>query len=352
MTAGDGRARGGGAGGAGAAVTASVVQADALDFLRSLPDGSADLVLTDPPYFRVKDEPWDRQWDNPAAFLAWVGHLCDEWRRVLAPNGSLYVFASPRMARQVGNEVADRFAILSDIVWRKPESNADRRHVAQLVEKDLARTWFDGTERLVLAEHYGADAAARGEGGVFLFASLLAYMREQFAASGLSRRDVDAHFGTANVTQYWLQERGFILPTAERYAELQRIAPGHFLWPYDSVAAEAQGLRQEYEARRRPFTVPPTGPCTAVWDFLPVPSYPGKHPCEKPLPLLEHAIASSSRPGALVLDCFAGSGATGVAALKLGRRFVGCDASAHWVAYARRRCAEHDAQPALALEAA
>ena len=68
---------------------------DAIEAMRTLPDSSVDLIATDPPYFKVKGEAWDWQWDNPAAFLAWVGNLCDEWRRVLKPHGSLYVFASP-----------------------------------------------------------------------------------------------------------------------------------------------------------------------------------------------------------------------------------------------------------------
>jgi site-specific DNA-methyltransferase (adenine-specific) len=38
-------------------------EGDALDVLRSLPDASVNLVVTDPPYFRVKAEWWDRQWE-------------------------------------------------------------------------------------------------------------------------------------------------------------------------------------------------------------------------------------------------------------------------------------------------
>src|SRR5690606_33469343 len=76
----------------------TVFHADALDLLRSLPDGSVNLIATDPPYFRVKNEAWDRAWKSEREFLRWFGSLCREWRRVLAPNGSLYVFASPDMA--------------------------------------------------------------------------------------------------------------------------------------------------------------------------------------------------------------------------------------------------------------
>jgi site-specific DNA-methyltransferase (adenine-specific) len=51
----------------------------------------------------------------------------------------------------------------------------------------------------------------------------------------------------------------------------------------------------------------------------------GKHPTQKPLALLERIIASTTSHRALVLDPFSGSGTTGVAALKLGRRYIGIE---------------------------
>ena len=45
------------------------------------------------------------------------------------------------------------------------------------------------------------------------------------------------------------------------------------------------------------------------------------YPTQKPLGILRRIIQASSRPGDLVLDCFAGSGTTGAACLELGRRF-------------------------------
>ena len=51
------------------------------------------------------------------------------------------------------------------------------------------------------------------------------------------------------------------------------------------------------------------------------------YPTQKPLGILRRIVQASSRPGALVLDFFAGSGTTGVAALELGRRFILVDNS-------------------------
>lgn len=51
------------------------------------------------------------------------------------------------------------------------------------------------------------------------------------------------------------------------------------------------------------------------------------HPTQKPLALFEALIRKHSNEGDLVLDCFAGSGTTAVAAGSLDRRFVGCELS-------------------------
>ena len=49
------------------------------------------------------------------------------------------------------------------------------------------------------------------------------------------------------------------------------------------------------------------------------------HPTQKPLELVRRLVAAASRPGALVVDPFAGSGTTFVACEALGRRWLGCE---------------------------
>jgi len=63
----------------------------------------------------------------------------------------------------------------------------------------------------------------------------------------------------------------------------------------------------------------------------------GKHPTQKPLRLLERIIESCTAKSALVLDPFSGSGTTGVAAVGLGRRFVGVDRNPGYLALSERR---------------
>lgn len=84
-----------------------------------------------------------------------------------------------------------------------------------------------------------------------------------------------------------------------------------------------------------------------IWEFDPVPNYPGKHPCEKPLPLLAHMLNASTKPGALVLDAFMGSGATGDACARLGRRFIGIERDREHFESACRRLELQQAQAGL-----
>jgi len=63
----------------------------------------------------------------------------------------------------------------------------------------------------------------------------------------------------------------------------------------------------------------------------------GKHPTQKPVALLERIILSSTNEGDLILDPFAGSSTTGVAAIKLKRRFVGCELEPEYLVLSTKR---------------
>lgn len=63
----------------------------------------------------------------------------------------------------------------------------------------------------------------------------------------------------------------------------------------------------------------------------------GKHPTQKPISLLNRIILASTCKNDLVLDPFAGSSTTGVSAIGLGRRFVGCELEDEFVALSEKR---------------
>lgn len=332
---------------------------DALDVLRSLPSNSIDLIATDPPYFRVKGLAWDRAWDTRDGFIAWIGQLADEWCRVLKPNGSLYCFASPRMAGRVETEIGKRMEVLNHIIWRKPDGSGAEKGA----RGGLTRSFIYQTERIIFAEHFGADKAAKGESGYgaecdrlrgLVFGPLRAYLASERDAAGFSTKQVAEEFqkktGSRTVTGMaglWFDADQWCLPTEQNYRWLRSLFGGEHLRreyndlrrEYEALRIQYEDFRLQYEDLRRPFAVTADVPYTDVWDFKTVPHRPGKHVCEKPLDLCEHIILASSRPGAVVLDSFAGSGAFGHAAVKHGRTFIGSDNDPHWIAKSAERIA-------------
>ena len=97
-----------------------------------------------------------------------------------------------------------------------------------------------------------------------------------------------------------------------------------------------------------------TGPAAAtrgdVWS-IPRPAASPLHPTQKPLALVERAIAHSSPPGAVVLDLFCGAGTTLIACERTGRRGVGVELDPRYVAATIARWEAFTSAAAVPLEA-
>jgi len=358
-------------------MTWTVTHQRAEDLLASLPAHSVDLFVTDPPYFSTgKVAAGDKQWSNAPAFLAWLDTIVAEMARVMRPNGSLYLFAAPAMAARVEVLIAERLNVLTRITWRKPPYSTK----AEMFRKEDLRTYFPASEAIIFAEHYGSDNTAMGGAGYdqkcdelhgFVFEPVRAYLASERDSAGWTTRRVAEAFqkrtGSRTVTGmagHWFERVQWTLPTAENYTWLQDLfnaRGGDYLRreyedlrrdyedlrrdyedlrrDYEDLRRDYEDLRRDYEDLRRPFSVTADVPYTDVWDFPTVGYYPGKHACEKPLAMMKHIVAASSRPGAVVCDPFVGSGATGVAAVALGRDFIGGDMNDHWAREADRRIA-------------
>jgi DNA modification methylase len=65
-----------------------------------------------------------------------------------------------------------------------------------------------------------------------------------------------------------------------------------------------------------------------------------EHPCPFPVEIPKRLIESSCPPGGTVLDPFMGIGTTGLAALSLGRRFIGVELDSRYCEIARRKLEE------------
>lgn len=86
-------------------------------------------------------------------------------------------------------------------------------------------------------------------------------------------------------------------------------------------------------------------------DVINVPNFPDKeasgHPTPKPLRLMKMLIERVTKPGDTILDPFMGSGTTGVACVKTGRNFIGCEIDKGYFDIATKRIEEAQMQMPL-----
>ena len=327
----------------------TLVHADSLQYIKTLPDNCVDAVITDPPYYRVKSNSWDNQWPSVTDYFAWLDEFLGEFFRILKPSGSLYLFCGPKLASDTEILVRDRFNVLSHIIWAKPSGRWKG------ARKESFRSYFASTERVLFAEHYGAEGYAKGRAGYAskcrelkgeVFAPLISYFRAARQRLGISAAEINKATG-AQMCSHWFSASQWQLPREEQYQALQalfnRVAAergcagldvkhgalreeyGVLTAQYGELVTQYSELRKQYEQLRRPFNVTKEVPHTDVWTYPPVEHYPGKHPCEKPLGMMLDIIRASTRPGDVVADFFMGSGATVKAAKMLGRPFIGVE---------------------------
>ena len=317
---------------------------DAFEVIPNLPEGIGCL-LTDPPYFKVKDDEWDNQWDKASDFLTWMGEWLDLAKPKLAANGSVWVFASPAMTSSVERLVSERFRPLNSIRWVKEAGWHNKAELSAM------RQYLTPWEGIVFAEQYDdqyGDMAKALHREVF--APIGRYLQTEWERAGWKSGQLGKAIGRDSaLPTRWAE--GSSLPSAMDYQkvrELLNVNGTEYLRreyeylrrEYEDLRREYEDLRREYEDLRRPFLITDRAHSTDIWAFDTVPPYPGKHPCEKPLPMLEHMITASTKPDWTVLDPFAGSGATLVAAKALGRKAIGVELEEKYCEIAARRLSQ------------
>lgn len=321
----------------GAPEVGKVYHTDALRLMRAMPDGYVDLIATDPP-FNIGKADWD-SWSSLDAYLAWLGEHLREMRRVLKPNGSLYLFCSTLYQAEVHLAVKQHFNVLSNVRWRK-ENGWHKK-----ADEEIARSYFHASETVIFAEQWGADVGAANKDAELwcdLSRPMKAWFRDEAQSHGITPQQINAAIGSAQTgggmaTHYIGSGFTFELPTPEMWRRLKAAFPFAFNREYASLRREYEDLRRQYEHLRRPFFATADAPYTDVWDFATVNTYPGKHICEKPLDMCRHIVRVSSRPDAVVCDPFCGSGNMLRAAKIEGRQYIGGDADLHWAERSRER---------------
>jgi site-specific DNA-methyltransferase (adenine-specific) len=323
--------------------SAELINADCLQYVASLPDNSIDLIVTDPPYFKVKPNGWDNQWNGDADYLRWLDMCLAQFWRVLKPAGSIYLFSGHRLAADIEIMMRERFKVLNHIIWAKPSGRWNG------CNKESLRAYFPATERILFAEHYQGPYKPKDSGyeeksrelKQHVLSPLISYFRDAREALGVTSKEIADATGKKNMASHWFGASQWQLPNEEDYNKLQtlferiakekyqrnelRTAHHQLVEEWQCLNRQYSELLEEYKSLRRHFSVSVSVTYTDVWTHKPVQFYPGKHPCEKPADMLRQIINASSRPGDVVADFFMGSGSTIKEAMDLGRHAIGVE---------------------------
>lgn len=250
------------------------------DVLPTLSDQSFDAVITDPPYGYNVDKvtPWDRPVDV-VAFTAEVKRLAREFYAVFGQ--------MPHLAPWHAAADEAKLHFCEHIVWVKrnctPSHRLKRGHESILV--------YATGKRRMFYETTGPYEDVKVPGVL---------------VDVLSLESIQRHIG------FLRQMAAGTLPATERSQRRNARV---------TVAVNsAPSIRAHID---QPVNF------TNVWSFLP-PNHRRRdgrygHPTEKPVPLMDRLVRMLTAPGGAVLDPFAGSGTTLVAARAIGRRAVGVE---------------------------
>lgn len=296
---------------------AVLLRGDCLEKMKQIPDRSVSLILTDPPYHSTKKKNiyGDTFFREDQEYIKWMSAVSDEWARILKLSGSVLCFCSSAMEAKLEVAFSKNFNILSHIVWTKP-NDPGFDGWKQKMNKGALRQWYPHSERAIFM-----GLAADGN----LFREPFAnYIREKRIQSKLTQKELTeatGEYGKVNhggAVANW--EAGRNVPSEEQYRKIQSA-----LYSTGRVSNML-----DYRDLIRPFLNGDKEPFTDIWEYPNVRPYRGKHPAEKPVKLLKHVIEATTYKGEIVLDCFAGSGSTIVAALELNRKAIAIEIEQKW----------------------
>jgi DNA modification methylase len=279
----------------------SVICGCCLEKMAALEPGSVDLTVTSPPYFQLKDYGDDRQigWESSRdEYLGKMTRFMLLLRGLTAPSGSAFIVIGDSYDRGTMQLIPQRLAciaadmgwhIRNDLIWSKTDAAPGK----------TPNRWRFTHEHIL-----------------FLTKSPNAYV-----------------FDDAAIRQ------PYSVATLRRWGKGQRYGG-----PKAKKRPAEWGKKQQAKGNRlaagKSFVLNPGG--TLPSDVIQLPSGRSKfkHYATFPLALAETFVVAASGPDALVFDPFTGSGTTGEAALRRGRRFLGIELSAEYAAIARGRLSE------------
>lgn len=318
------------------------------DAFKYLEDNSINLILMDPPYNIGKSKDWDT-WKSKNEYVEFMGGVFLECQRVLKSNGCMYWFHNDMVQISMLMEwlrINTNFAFNSFIVldkgdwrglsWKNPTENNNLRCFFNTCEYCLL---YVNGDCLQEGDSTGWDKI-RLDTNKFVnlrqySLSMLEYIAKQYLLEennkkynnivALGKKLIFEKIGgkADHFTRY--KSTQFSLCTKETYNEIIetfKLDKWEGFRTYESLKNEYEELRLEYEQLR--FIHNLDKDHKNIFEFK---RDKGEnfHPCQKPINILERLIRTSTNEGDTVLDCFMGSGSTGVACVNTNRKFIGIE---------------------------
>jgi len=296
------------------------LQGDALELLRTLPPESVHTCVTSPPYYNLRDYGVEGQIGNEGSveeYLQALVAVFREVRRVLHPNGTLWVNVGDSYATKSGNQ---------------PPKNTRNScgHTAKRVPQGYKKKDLIGIP-WQLAFALRAD-------GWYLRQDII-WQKPNCMPESVSDRCTKSHeyiFLLSKSERYYFDAAAISEPVTSAKGNARTFRGGGAYTggrSHDNsaqVERESHGNSENKAGRRNK---------RSVWSVS-TNGFRGAHFAVFPEKLIEPCILAGCPEGGVVLDPFAGSGTTGVVAKRMGRGFVGCEINPSYVAMAARRIAE------------
>ena len=326
------------------------------DFMSNgLPDHCADLIVADPPYYRVKGD-FDSVWDSFGDYLKDVERWASELARLLSYNGTLVWFGSWRSIAYCQTILDRSFHLINSCTVKKRNSIQNR-----LASPDAQRSFFSNDERFLIYENSSEDrdeslgGKARNYYNTRLgllksqcVKPVIDYLNGERERAGYTVKRINEELGTYMASHWFTYRSQWELPTPEWYARLRALfngKGGQYLKreyedlkrEYEDLKREYEDLKREYEDLRRPFVM--SGRQSDVFEVSVDSGLSARlgHPTVKDTNLIRMLVRALSRPGQLVLEPFAGSGTACYVAAELGRRYIGYEIDPKYWEIADRR---------------
>ncbi|WP_084269299.1 DNA-methyltransferase [Mycobacterium avium] len=293
---------------------------DALAIAHGLPTGSIHSIVTSPPYFWQRDYSVTGQYGleaTPAAYVQTLRRLFSELRRVLAADGTLWLNLGDSYAGSWGNQSHD--------------SDRGDLHTKVRPARQFKTGTHTGTIRPGMPPGknmhgipWRTALALQDDGWILRNAVIWAKPNSmpESVTDRLAGR-YEFVFLFAKQRTYWFDLDAIREPHADvslRRAMPHRTAPGRSMRDGHGLVdgASPQTLRLDqmnHAAGRNPGD---------IWTIATKP-FTEAHFAVMPEELARRCILAGCKPGGTVLDPFSGSGTTGLAAQRTGRRYIGID---------------------------